>query len=788
MKNIRYIILSALLLIVLIPQASAQVTLSGYVKEAVSQENLPGAIVKVAASENFVIANEFGFYSITLPEGTYTFNIIFTGYEAMSYTVGLSKSTTYDFELFNSEELENVDFTSNHSVAEDVRMGTHQISITDIKAVPTLLGEKDVFKVLKLLPGVQKGQEGSSGLNVRGGTTDQNLIILDDAVVYNASHLFGFFSTFNGDALKGVELIKSGYPARYGERLSSVVNITMREGNKDHYTGEIGVGLLSSRATLEGPIVKNKSSFLISGRRTYADVLMQPLMAATTGVLSGYYFYDLNAKINTKINDNNNIYLSGYFGRDKFYINNTLLSNSDSKFKMKFGWGNATGTLRWNHIFNPKLFANLTVNYSNYNLGINIEESYDNNNFKINLNSSIDDIGIKYDLGYYLNNKNTLKTGIKVTRHLFRPSAFSYKENSSAADTSYENNANKYISWEYNFYIDDEWRINKNIALSTGLRSSAYILNDKSFFNIEPRLSARYLIKDLTSIKASYTIMNQYMHLLSSTGINLPTDLWVPATKSVPPQRAYQYSLGAFRDILNPNITIGLEGYYKTMDNIITYKEGASYTILEDPFNNDPQLGNTWEDNVTSGIGRGYGAELMVQKHTGKLTGWIAYTWSKIQYKFDDVNNGDWFYPRIDRRHDLNVVGFYEFSPKIKVNALFTIASGNPMSLPRYDVSYTANVGADGKLDNTYMGNINLYSERNNFRTEVYHRMDLGIMFMKEKRRGTRTWEISVYNIYNRKNPFFYTLEYNSKADQTSLYKYAIFPIIPSISYSFKFK
>ncbi len=780
-------LLSCLVPVISSVSVAAQVTLSGFVKESTSLEHLPGAIIKVANADKFVVSNEYGYYSISLPEGSYTFDVHFPGYESMAYTIQLTRSGTYDFMIGHKEELEGAEIVGSTRKADEIRMGTHQLKISDIKAVPTLLGEKDVFKVIKLLPGVQKGQEGSSGFNVRGGGTDQNLIILDDAVVYNASHLFGFFSTFNGDALKGVELIKGGYPARYGERLSSVLNITMKEGNKDHYTGEVGIGLLSSRVTLEGPIVKNKASFLVSGRRTYFDALMQPFMIAAENVSGGYYFYDLNAKVNYQLNDRNSVYLSGYFGRDKFYMRDEVFSSADNSMRMRFGWGNATGTLRWNHIFNPKLFTNLTVNYSNYNMAVNIREKSNNTSYMLNLLSAIDDIGAKYDLTYYWKPSQTIRVGYKATRHLFRPNAVTVQDN-GVSDTSFSNNSSKYISWEHNLYVDDEWQVSRNLAFNLGVRGSAFTSGKKTYLNVEPRFSARYLINDLTSVKASYTIMNQYMHLLSSTGISLPTDLWVPATDLVAPQRASQYSLGMFRDILNPNITIGVEGYYKTMDNIITYKEGASFMELDDPFDPDPDKESRWEDKVVSGMGRSYGAELMIQKHKGRFTGWLSYTWSKTQFKFDGVNKGEWFYPRFDRRHDLNLVGFYELTPAIRLNALFTIATGNPVSLPQHEITSATFLPSNGNISKAYNSSKVLYSDRNDFRTEVYHRMDVGIQFIKEKKRGTRTWEISCYNIYNRKNPFFYTLGYDQRSAETNVYKYTIFPLIPSFSYSFKFK
>lgn len=766
------------------PDAGAQskITLSGFVKEKNSQETLPGAIIKVKGTETFVNTNEYGFYSLSLPPGDYELQVYFPGYiEDKAFKVNLNADQKYDFSIIPENTLDEVLVTAQAGNVESIRMGSHQLGIEQIKNTPALLGEKDVFKVIKLLPGVQKGQEGSSGFNVRGGGTDQNLIILDDAVVYNASHLFGFFSVFNGDALKGVELIKGGYPAKYGERLSSVLNITMKEGDKQHLKGEYGIGLLSSRVTLEGPIIKNKASFLVSGRRTYADIIAQPFLRNQQQGATGYYFYDLNAKVNYQINQHNSIYLSGYFGRDKFYMNQKY---QESTNKMNFSWGNATGTLRWNQVISPKLFGNLTVNYSNFNMSVYLKEKYSSTEtYIMEYLSSIDDIGLKYDLSYYLNDKHTLKAGYKLTRHLFKPSVLTSIENQSKQVSAAKN----YTSWENNVYIDDEWKVSPKLAANLGLRGSSFATGDNTYFNLEPRASVRYLLGDHTSIKGSYTIMNQYMHLLSATGINLPTDLWVPATARIAPQRAQQYSLGLFQDIKVKDqvLNISLEGYYKDMKNIISYKEGASFLIIDDPSNAKT---TTFEDNVTSGIGKSYGSELMIQKQKGKFTGWLSYTLSWTKFKFNDINQGAWFYPRYDRRHDLNLVGFYDLTKTIRINALFTFATGNPVMLPKQQAAVIGNIPTDGNLGNGSAYTIDIYSNRNEYRTEAYHRMDVGIQFMKQKKKGTRTWELSFYNIYNRKNPFFYAMEQNHMNGETQLYKYTIFPFIPSITYSFKFK
>lgn len=766
-----------------ISHAQNKLTISGFVLEAGSKESLPGAIVQVKDAEIFAATNEQGYYSLSLKPGTYVIQLYYPGYNDTSFNIDLQENKTIDLAINPRNSLEAVVVTAKTGNAQEVRGSTHQLSSEQVKNIPALLGEKDVFKVIKLLPGVQKGQEGSSGFNVRGGNTDQNLIILDDAVVYNASHLFGFISIFNGDAIKGIELIKGGFPAKYGERLSSVLNITMKDGDKQRYKGEVGLGLLSSRATFEGPIVKNKASFLVSARRSYADVLAAPIIKATAkGSSLGANFYDFNAKVNYQIDKKNSIYLSGYLGKDRFSSKSNPKKESFSK--MVFGWGNAIGSLRWSHVFNPRLFANMSVNYSNYRMSINLQERFQGETFKMSLLSSIDDIGGKYDLSYFANSNHTIRAGYKITRHYFKPSTFVEIENGQ----KFPNPNKEYESWEHNIYLDDEWKISKKLAANLGLRGTAFMAGSRPYFNIEPRASARFLIDDQTSVKASYTVMNQYLHLLSTSSLNLPSDLWVPATDKIGPQRAQQYSLGFFRDIDNPGLSLSLEGYYKDMSNIITYKEGVSFFDMEDPA--DLSENGAFEDKVSSGIGHSYGAELMVQKPKGRLNGWLAYTLSWTKFKFEDINDGKFFYPRFDRRHDLNLVGFYELSPRIRINALFTIATGNPIIIAKQDGTTVSNIPADGNLANPdiYLDNSSIFSGRNDFRTELYHRMDLGIQFSRTRKKGTRTWEFSFYNIYNRKNPFFYSMGYDQSGNERALYKYTIFPFIPSFTYSFKFK
>lgn len=776
--------LTLLFLLAWIPALAQQrFTLSGFVIEHESGEKLSGALISVNSANIITHANEYGFYSLSLPLGEYTIRVAFPGSGDTIYQVSLNQDLSMNLALSPSYQIEEVKVVASAKSAAQTNMGTYQIDVAQIKNVPSLLGEKDVLKFIKLLPGVQKGQEGSSGFNVRGGGTDQNLIILDDAVVYNASHLFGFFSTFNGEALKNVAFIKGGYSAKYGGRLSSVLNMTMKDGNKQEYKGEYGIGLLSSRLMLEGPVLKDKISFLVSARRSYADIIANPIIRHyNDGLSMGYYFYDFNAKLNYKIDDKNDLFLSGYFGRDKFYSrakDNYELSN------VNFGWGNVTGTLRWNHIFKPKLFSNLTVNYSNYKMQIGNWQKIDNVPYSLSYLSAIEDLGAKVDFTYYGSINNTLRFGYQFTHHFFKPNAIVEKEAGSTSTNGFK----IYESYEHNFYVDDEWFITKKWAANMGARLSTFSSEGKTYAKLEPRISSRIMVGDASAIKANYTVMNQYMHLLTSTGIGLPTDLWVPASSRIKPQTARQYSLGFFSDFQNADISMSIEGYYKQMQNVIAYKEGASFMIIDDF--TAPEVENVpFEENITTGNGKSYGAELMLKKNKGRFSGWASYTLAWTKYRMAEINGGHWYYPHFDRRNDLSLVGFYQLSPKIKINALFTLASGNPIYLPVYDVNYVLSPNPDGSMHSyTQTKSITEYSKRNEYRAETYHRMDIGIQFIKQKKRGLRTWEISFYNIYNRQNPFFYNVEskVTNGLTDTRLYKYTVFPFIPSITYAFKF-
>jgi TonB dependent receptor/CarboxypepD_reg-like domain/TonB-dependent Receptor Plug Domain len=774
-------------------------TVSGYIREIGSQEALIGVNVRVPGTQLGAVTNTYGFYSITLPaQDSVRLSFSFVGYETVYKTLNLRRDQTMNVSLVSGRLLSEVTVQGQSQlskVSETAQMSQISIPIEQIKKIPTLLGEKDVLKVLQLMPGVQKGSEGQTGLYVRGGGPDQNLIILDDAVVYNASHLFGFFSTFNGDALKSVELTKGGFPARFGGRLSSVIELNMKEGSKDQIHGEGGIGLIASRLTLEGPIKFNKnkpakSSFLVSARRTYLDVLAAPLIAKQTDgqTSAGYYFYDLNAKLNYDFGPKNKLYLSGYFGRDRFFA-----SDNESGTKLGLGWGNQTATLRWNHLFSQKLFANLSAIYSRYNFNITADDQSDTQNkFSLKYDSGIRDFGLKYDVDFYPAPAHALRFGVQTTYHRFTPSAVVLQNSNALGLTQRVNNIDVF---ESGIYAEDNWRPTDKWRINGGLRLSAFSAPGVTYLRPEPRLSVAYIVRPNLSFKAAYSRMNQYVHLLSNTGIGLPTDLWVPTTDRVAPQQSEQVAAGLAKDFsgnsaIEKGLTLTVEGYYKTMNNIINYKEGASFLFIDDPTSAKPVR---WEDNVTAGRGWSYGAEVLLQKKTGRFTGWIGYTLSWTKWQFPDLNGGRPFFPRYDRRHDASVVLLYDITPRISVSGVWVYGTGQALTVPNARVQSALNrlqSGGGGTLNSQLFNLVNgrdYGPEKNSFRAEPYHRLDFAVQFHKQKKHHERIWEFSVYNLYNRRNPFFYNIETKKNTTETVLYRYSVFPLVPSFSYSFRF-
>lgn len=777
-------------------QAPAKHTISGFVYEKGSRESLIGATIYIPELKTGTTTNNYGFYSITLPADSITLIVSYVGYQSLVTTIKLSAGIQFDVELQPSVELSGVEVREDRieRISQAVQMSHIHLPVNQTKAIPALLGEKDVFKVIQLLPGVQSGQEGSSGFYVRGGGADQNLIILDDAIVYNASHLFGFFSIFNGDAVKNIQLYKGGFPARFGGRLSSVLDISMKDGNKEKISGEAGIGIVSSRLTLEGPIIKEKASFLFSGRRTYIDALIMPFLPEDEK--GGYFFYDLNAKLHYEHDRKNKFYASGYFGRDKFFFQNR--DGFNIRDEAGLFWQNATTTLRWNHLFNDRLFANTSLIYSDYTLKIYMDERYNGQRLNLSYSSGIQDVGAKYDMTWHPSPNHLFRAGLQTTWHQFTPSAIVLRDDF----------INEYISeiqnihvLESGLYVEDEIRLGERIKLNPGFRLSHFVHSDKHYMKPEPRLSFLYLIQPDLAWKSSYASMNQYVHLLSHTGVGLPTDLWVPTTKNIAPQSTWQIATGVSKDFLKEGLELSAEGYYKKSGNTIGYREGASFLLIEDPSDADAF---SWEDNITSGEAWSYGFELFLQKKTGRLSGWIGYTLSWTRLRFDEVNQGGKFWARHDRRHDLSLVGIYEFHPGFTLSATWVYATGNALTLPNGEyIRVTHNPWGEGSyyheqgfagegtpFDMMPWNNISDYGNKNDFRSAPYHRLDVGLQFKKAVTRFgadvNRSIELSVYNLYNRKNPFFYFIDSNWDGG-SSLKQVSLFPFIPSISVSYSF-
>lgn len=780
--------------------APARVTFSGYVRDAQTGENLIGVAVVHPATSQGTATNTYGFFSLTLPAAADTSRLLvsYLGYQRQLLPVRLDKSRTLDVRLQPaSSELTAVEIvgTKQERIAETTRMGTVNIPLNQIKAVPALFGERDVLKVLQLLPGVQSGGEGQNGLYVRGGSPDQNLILLDGTPVYNASHLFGFFSVFNADALNNVELVKGGFPARYGGRLSSVLDMSMKEGNAQEFHGEGGIGLIASRITLEGPIKKDTASFIISARRTYIDVLARPLInlaMASEGIpyderpTIGYFFHDLNAKVNWKLGRRDRLYLSAYTGRDKFYarIKDNYNNSSDEYSKMKsgLGWGNLTSALRWNHILNDRLFVNTHLTFSRYQFDVGIEQEDRRRNgndlrttkYALQYLSNIRDWTIKSDFDYVPVPEHYIRFGGQYVWHQFRPGAAQAKSNDPDDNINF-NVGSRTHAQEMNLYAEDDYKLTDRLKINGGVRLNGFLVRGTFYPSIEPRLSGRYLLSDDWSLKASYARTTQYIHLLTNSGIGLPTDLWVPATPKVKPQKAQQVALGAARNVRfkDEDYELSLETYYKPMQRLIEYREGASFLGTTD---------SNWEDKVTSGKGWAYGAEVFVQKKTGRTTGWIGYTLAWSKRRFPDLNQGRIYPYKYDRRHDASLVVIHQLTPTLRLSGTFVYGTGNAITLSR----------------GTYMlspefGQFDDYGPRNSYRMRSYQRLDLDLSQTKKKKWGEIVNSFSVYNAYSRRNPYFmyfqpgYQDPMTGQTRKPTYKQVSLFPILPSFSKSFRF-
>lgn len=762
-------------------------TISGFIEDAKTGERMVGVNVVAKEVSLGTTSNTYGFYSMTLPVSSYILEFSFIGYETFSISVDLSEDAHYNVSLkTQSLELQEIVLTGEESIVKRTQSSVIDVPVQQIKSMPSLLGEVDVLKAIQLLPGVQSGSEGSSGFYVRGGGPDQNLILLDGVPVYNASHLFGFFSVFNADAIKNVRLTKGGFPARFGGRLSSVLEIDMKEGNTKTFEGEGSIGLIASKLTMQGPIVKDKASWIVSARRTYIDALAQPfIMASSDGGRGGYYFYDLNAKVNYKISDNDRLYWSVYTGDDRFYaaFSDTYDGSSDD-YRFRLGWGNLTSSLRWNHLFNEKLFSNTTVTFSEYLFDIKMEEDYTydtyNDEFEFRYFQGIRDWGLKMDFDYLPNPNHYVKFGMSDTYHTFLPGQMDLRavqtEYDESIDTSFVFSERLYSHDAY-VYLEDDIKFNDRFKANIGLHASLFKVGDKNYTSLQPRFSARYLIDENWSAKISYAEMQQNIHLLTNSNAGLPTDIWVPSTDLVKPQESSQIAAALTRTLDDGVYEISLEAYYKTMDNLITYKEGSSFMSFND-----------WQQTIeTEGEGTSYGMELFIQKKKGKTSGWIGYTLSWTNRRFDQINFGDWYSYKYDRRHDISLVLSHEFSIEFDVGLTWVYGTGNAITFPQ--ATYWSHEDAS-----EYNNEIEYYGERNGTRMDAYHRLDLGANFHKEKKNGIRTWSVGVYNAYNRRNPYFVYLGTQRQnfgmdggSNQNVARQVSLFPFLPSVTYNFKF-
>ena len=769
-----------------IAAAQSRFTINGYVKDSLSGETIIGATVSVNGQSKGVTSNQYGFYSITLDTGNYTISVSHISYLGKSFATDLKDNLSYNFEMISrSAAIDEVIVYSKRRDAnvKNAQMGKIDLSMNQIRSIPAFMGEIDLLKALQLLPGVQSAGEGNAGFYVRGGGPDQNLIILDDAVVYNSGHLFGFFSVFNADAIKNVSLIKGGMPAQYGGRLSSVVDVVMKDGNINKTQMEGGIGIIASRFSIQGPLVKNKASYFISARRTYIDALTKPFIKKTANAYgSGYFFYDLNAKINYRFSEKDRLYFSGYFGRDVFDFNNAKRS-----FKTNIPWGNSTATMRWNHVFNRRLFANTSLIYNDYKFKFSAQQE----TFQISLSSGIRDVTIKSDFDYYPLPNHKLKFGGLLTYHKFVPNVVSGRQDSVIFKPN--NEQSKYAA-EAAIYLQDDWEIGEKWKVNYGIRYSSFTqigpftryIRDanqnptdstkyksfepiKTYGGIEPRITFRYAIDDETSVKAAITRNLQYIHLVSNSGTTLPTDLWVPSTYVVKPQISWLYAAGLFKNFANNKYETSIEVYYKDMRNQVDYKEG--YT----PGLNDP------ENDFVFGKGWSYGTELLVNKLKGRLTGWVGYTLSWTWRKFVQLNDGEKYPVKYDRRHDLSVVSNYELNKKWKLGAVFVYGTGNAITLP--ERFYVIN----GVLTQEY-------SKLNQYRQKAYHRLDFSATYTpvpEKKRKVTGYWVFSIYNVYSRLNPYFIYFDQTGSPVNGDLKvearQVSLFPILPAVTWNFKF-
>ena len=749
-------------------------TISGTIKDQQTGETLIGASISLLEiPESGSVSNRYGFYSISAPSNNYSLIASFSGYKNDTIKISLQREQMLSIQLVpQSTKLQEVVITGRRGDNITLTLpGVQKISINEIKNLPVLFGEQDILKTIQLLPGIKSGGDGSSGFFVRGGAEDQNLILLDEATVYNASHLLGFFSTFNSDAIKDVTIYKGDMPAQYGGRLSSLLDVQMNDGNDKQYKFSGGIGLISSRLNFEGPIVKNKGSFIVSARRTYADLFLK-LSRDTDVNKSILYFYDINVKANYQFGEKNRLFLSGYFGKDEL------------GYGTQFGinWGNTTATLRWNHIFNNRLFSNTSLIYSNYDYRVTINQTTNN----LVILSKIKDLSLKSDFQYYQGNKNKINFGFDLINHIFTPGTIEVSETSSYNPLTLE----KKYALDGSIYVSDEWKASDKLKFNAGLRLTSFSIlgpgdfytYDKngnvtdtavyssgqvvqSYLTLQPRLAGTYQLNTYSSIKASYSRNVQNLHLLSnSTGSN-PTDVWIPSSNNVKPEISDQISAGYYRNFAQNKFEASAEMYYKFLQNQIDYKDGAVLVANA-----------TVESQLLFGKGKAYGLELYVKKKYGKLTGWISYTLSRTERLIDGINNDQWYPNTQDQTHNIAIVAMYKLNKKWSLSSDFVYNTGNAVTWPSGKYSVDGNT-------------IFYYTERNGYRMPSYNRLDISATLQGRKTaKFEGSWTFSVYNVYGRENPYFVQFQNDpSDPQKTQAVQYSLFRWVPSITYNFKF-
>lgn len=805
--------------VVVLKRKPKQVTVSGFVRDKRSAESLIGASVYEAHSRVGTASNNFGFFSLTLPPGDITIRSSYIGYTSHQHILnGLERDTVLTIELEPSASLEEVVITGQSNDKQSVlstQMGALEINQQTIRSTPVMFGEADIIKTLQLTPGVSAGTEGTAGMYVRGGNVDENLFLIDGNPVYQINHIGGIFSAFNPEAISGMDFFKSGFPSRYGGRLSSVVDVHTKEGNMKEYHGSASIGLISGNLNFEGPIIKDRTSFNIGLRRTWLDVLSAPAVAIAnkitkkdgTRLRARYAFHDLNLKVNHIFNDRSRMYLSLYNGNDVLKGGSTDFPDQDSDNNYNYDsdvslrWGNIMATAGWTYVFNNRLFGKVSGVFTRYHsrlrntehdvVGNEGDEDYSDSFRENETNTGITDFGLRTSFDYMPASAHHIRFGGDYLVHRFHPEynrSVAYEKNEETSVEIGQEFANDLL-WghEAGVYAEDDWTLSSAVRLNAGLRFSLFNVQGKTYTGLEPRVSLRWLLDDNLSFKASYSRMNQYVHLISNSFISLPTDAWMPVTRKLKPLISDQVSAGFYYN-LNKEYNFSVEGYYKTLDNLLEYRDGHTFT---------PSFVN-WEDKLTAGEGSSYGAEFMVRKETGRTTGWVGYGLSWSDRQFDELNQGARYPARFDNRHKLNIVVMHKISPKVELSAAWSYASGNhvTLSLENY---YENGTGSPTNNDNHYMDaseSIDYYEGRNNYQLPAYHRLDLGIKIYRPKKKGRMgIWTVSIYNVYSRMNPFMIYKSDKTVPDPGSSYgknvpvfkTIGIMPIIPSISYTYKF-